>query len=289
MSHPTCPLCGNQDSEKRFTERQHDLRVCAQCGLWFIDPYPANDEARHQTIQDYSFDEMAIADTRKHYAAEVQYYQRYFSLFEAECREATSVLDVGCGTGRLLELLGQNPSLYRAGVELNSARAETARRMAACEIYETPIEEFTSERKFDVITMVNVLSHIPSFDKLFTALRGLLSEHGKFVLKIGEAGPQAQHSDLYDWGIPDHLHFCGLNTLGYISRKYGLPIASHQRTPYAQEFYSRERWTSPGGSAVRNAVKLAVAYTPFALPILAKIYTMKHGDRLFSSFVVFTR
>jgi len=55
-------------------------------------------------------------DAKNYYAAEVGFYRDYFGPISEQVNGASSFLDVGCGTGRLLELfVGRN--LYRAGIE----------------------------------------------------------------------------------------------------------------------------------------------------------------------------
>lgn len=284
----TCPLCGSKENEKRFSERNNDIFVCHVCELLFIYPYPKNNDERYKTVKNYSFKEIKLLDAQKHYSMEQQAYQWYFPFIEEECRDGTSILDVGCGTGHLLNLLGKSfPNNLRVGIELNSERAKKARVIANCEIYQVPVEEFKSKIKFDVIIMINVLSHISSFDKLFNALRELLNDDGKIILKIGEHHSQvATKGDLFDWGTPDHLHFCGLNTMKYISQKYRLKIIKHQRIPYSQMLFKRERWKSSGRSSLRNFIKLLVASTPYALKFMSKLYDFKHGGNVYSSFFV---
>jgi SAM-dependent methyltransferase len=242
----------------------------------------------HQTVSTYSYDALHIQDPEKHYSASVQFYQGNFLSIEEEVCRGGSILDVGCGTGRLLELLSKHESVYRAGIELNAERAAMARRIARCDIHELPVESFSPARRFDAVTLINVLSHIPSFDTLFPALRALLSPRGRLILKVGECSGKVKKSAMFDWSIPDHLHFLGLGTLSFLCRKYGFRIVRHDRTPLAQNLFTRSRWRSPGRSGVRDAVKAIVASTPFALQTVAAVYRAIHDDSIYSSFVVLT-
>ena len=259
---------------------------CRVCDLFFIHPYPSENEQFRDSVIDNSFDEIETPDSRRHYRTEINFYNRYFPIIDQDCRGARSFLDIGCGTGRLLELLGKYPNLYRTGIELNADRAAMARKVSGCEIHQIPIENFSSEKKFDVITLINVFSHIPWFDRLFHSIRSLLSENGKIIIKTGELAKGTEKRDMFDWSIPVHVHFLGLGTMDYLCRSYGFAKLRHDRIPIAEELFSPETWKSPGHSAARNMLKQVIAHMPLALPFLKRRYTRKHGGCIYSSYIV---
>lgn len=286
MTMPICPLCRNQDNAGCFSERGYKLLFCFSCKLFFIDPYPTNRNYIHSRVSNYSYDEIEILDSSKKYLSEIELYKSLFPLIYEECKNAKSILDVGCGTGRLLELLGMKRDLFRVGIELNTDRAAMARKAAGCEIYQVPIESFKPCTKFDVITMINVLSHIPSFDDLFISINSLLHKDSKLILKVGEMSKDVKKDCVFDWEIPDHLHFLGLNTIDFICEKYGFIVCKHDRIPRSNELFSINRWKAPGRSVTRNMIKRMVVQMPLALPYLAKIYKLIYGEKVYSSFIV---
>ncbi len=176
MESPKCPLCRNLRSVSRFTERGHMLWRCPDCGLFFIDPYPSEEAEFRDSVIDNSFDCIESTDSDAYYRGEVNFYKSYFPLIEREIEGARSLLDIGCGTGRLLELLAEKTGLVCEGIELNAARAELASKRASCLVHRYTVERFSSQNKFDVITFVNVLFHIPWFDPVFRSVRSLLAE-----------------------------------------------------------------------------------------------------------------
>ena len=289
-SSPVCLLCGNQDSLAHFSQRGYDLRVCSDCELLFIDPYPTGSEAVHELVSDYRQHETdsghTIVDPEGHHQASVLFYKKYLPMVAKACEGAKSVLDVGCGSGYLLQQLGANPAVSLCGIELNEDRAKMARNVSGCVIHQVPIEQFTSDEKFDVIIMMNVLSHIHSHDDLFNSLRSLLSDNGKLILKVGEFSKEPKRTDVRDWEIPDHLHFLGHNTINYICDKYGFQIDTHDRVSYYEDVFSRDQLLAPGRSQFRDMVKRIIVYTPFALSALAKFYTATRGKGVYSSFIV---
>jgi len=182
---PACPLCGSVETRHAFRDGRCSLRGCSVCQLFFVHPFPASD-TQHARVSRGAFAEIEILDCERRYQGEKLYYDRHFAVIAEECQGATALLDVGCGTGNLLERLASRPQLHRVGIELNAQVAEFARRVSGCEIVEAPFERFRSSRKFDVVTLVNVFSHIPSFDALFRSARAALRPQGKLILRTSE-------------------------------------------------------------------------------------------------------
>jgi len=283
---PVCPLCGSAESAALFTENDCLLRACAACELLFIDPYPADAAARHATVRDYSYEHLKMLDRERFYRAERLYLGLWWPEIRPFVAEAASVLDVGCGCGRLLELLAEAGVPRRAGIELNRDRAAMARDVAGCTVHEMPVEQFTSDEPFDAVCLVNVLSHIPSFDALFASLRRLLRPGGNLVLKVGEVKRGVRRNDLYNWGLPDHLHFLGLRTLEVLCDTYGFDLDVHRRIPFSDELFSRAFWRQPGRSTLRNVLKTVAVHTPGALRVLRGLYRLRHDERIYSTLAV---
>jgi SAM-dependent methyltransferase len=292
MKNSVCPLCGSQNHKFCFSEKDYQLLICQLCGSFFIHPYPLNEDEIHSTVTEYDYDKLKILAVDRHYSASKTFYgdDGYFLRIVQQCESAKSFLDIGCGTGHLLELLSKNtPHIHRVGIELNVQRADFAKRVANCEVFQIPVEQFSYPTKFDVITMINVLSHIPSFDSLFSSIKSLLSDKGKLILKVGEFSESVTKDAVFNWGIPDHLHFLGVNTIDFICRKYGFRTLVHDRLPYSAEIFTRGRWKAPGRSTSRNLIKRFVVTVPFALSMLAKLYDIRHGGKAYSSFIVLTQ
>jgi cyclopropane fatty-acyl-phospholipid synthase-like methyltransferase len=258
--------------------------ACRRCELFFIDPYPVMEDA-HEKVKTFSFSEHKVISPEVHLRAELTENTRLLPWILEVCKNGRSHLDIGCGCGTVLKGLAERGARC-VGVELNQDRAAFARRNARCEIIEKPIELYASPTRFDSVSMINVLSHIPSFDGLFQSVKSLLVPRGSFVVKVGEHAPDAQVTDVFDWQVPDHMHFLGLGTIDFICGKYGFEKVEHRRVPFAEEFFTRDKWLTPGRSALRNALKTTAAHTPGALAILRRLYERKHARRVFSSYIV---
>ena len=282
---PLCPLCSQRNNETAFWDNGRQLRVCNVCSLFFVHPYPRS-SPRHDEVTAGKLDGIDLLDCEERYRGECLYYGRHFATIEEECRGAKSLLDVGCGTGHLLERLSAKTSLRRMGIELNAQAARFARRIAACEIAEVPFEAFQASAPFDVVTLINVFSHIPSLDGLFRSLRGAIAPGGKAILRTSEMSRDVSRWNQLHWGIPDDIHFLGLGTLDYVCCKYGFAVQRHVRVPYEDELFLRSRWQQVGRRKFVNAIKKAGLGTPGALAAMKRAYTALVGQRIFVSFIV---
>jgi 2-polyprenyl-3-methyl-5-hydroxy-6-metoxy-1,4-benzoquinol methylase len=285
IAAPICPLCGSSETNHAFKDSGCALHVCNVCELFFVHPYPTSIH-QHEQVSSGEYADIDLLDCEMRHQGERLYYDRHFPAIAGECLTATSLLDVGCGTGHLLERFSGRSEMLRCGIELNSQAARYARCMANCEIREVPLEHFHTDEKFDVITMINVFSHIPSFDEMFRSLRAALNPNGKLILRTSEMNRQVSRWNQVHWGIPDDLHFLGLRTIDFICARYGLEVVRRVQTPYEDELFLASRWKQMGRSKLLNLVKIAGVHIPGVLPSLQRLYTAVLGQRLYVSLIV---
>lgn len=282
---PICPLCGSADTDHAFKDGGCALRACNVCELFFVHPYPASEE-QHAQVSSGEYSEIELLDCRRRYQGEQLYYERHFSAIAEECVGASSLLDVGCGTGHLLERFGGRGNMRCLGIELNAQAAQFARCASGCEVRKVPLEQFRSDEKFDVITMINVFSHIPSFDGMFRSLRGALSPNGKLILRTSEMSRGVSRWNQVHWGIPDDLHFLGMRTIDFICARYGFEVVRRVQTPYEDELFRLSRWQQLGRSQMLNLAKKAGVHIPGVLRGLRMLYAGALGRRLYVSLIV---
>lgn len=288
MSTARCPLCESKDSEGQFDESGYKLLHCRECDLFFIDPYPTETDVRESVAIGHGVIDDPATALSDRYAAEVAFFEENFDAIFNHCGGANTLLEVGCGTGRLLELMSV-AGLQAEGVELDPARAEAARVRSGCTVHVAPVEDLRIGKKYDVITLINVLSHIPSLPDLFAAIHRLLTDHGKLIIVAGEMRGNVERGDAVHWAIPIHMHFLGLSTMDYVCAKFGFQIEHRERTPYSKSLYSEARFRAPGRSRTRNFIKRLILRLPFALDILQWNYERKRDGRVFTSLIVLSK
>ena len=283
-----CPLCESLESEERFVESGYGVLRCNTCELLFIDPYPSETDVRGSVTFGHGTAADQAAALNDRYAAEVAFYDENFDAILMHCAGAVSLLEVGCGTGRLLELM-RDAGLQAEGVELDPKRAEAARARSGCTVHVAPVEELRTDKTYDVVTLINVLSHIPSLPDLFAAIRRLLSDRGKLIIMSGEMRGDVERGDALHWALPIHMHFLGFSTIEHICAEFGFRVVHRERTPYSTSLFSEARFKAPGRSRVRNIIKSMILRVPFALRFLRWRYDRNRGGRVVASLIVLSK
>jgi SAM-dependent methyltransferase len=183
-SQPTaCPLCGLLRAHRIFTRTAYQqvwhLARCSSCGLHFTDPAPTESEIRsfyegdyHTELQNPAFMDQAFAPK----------YNRYLSMVRPHLSADAATLDVGCATGLFPKML-KDAGFRAEGIELNPASAAWGREHYRVPIHEGMLDDLLlSSRKFDLISMTDVLEHTLSPPAEVRRVHGLLNEGGHFLV-----------------------------------------------------------------------------------------------------------
>ena len=117
-----------------------------------------------------------------------------------------SVLDAGCGNGRLARFLQTNREIRYVGVDTSSALIDAARmqngqqhtRFEVCEALESPAGPF------DLIAVFGLMHHVPGFAQrveLLASLAARLAPAGRLAATFWRFGVDPRFEErLQDWG-----------------------------------------------------------------------------------------
>src|SRR3990172_11512045 len=164
-------------------------------------------------------------------------YAHKFRLIAGLVEPGSSVLDIGCGDGRLLEYLREKRSVRVRGVELSQVACGLARQKGLDVVQaDVTADGWSLEEPVDYIIMSEVLEHLPSPERLLLRLkdvcrRRLLVDvpntgaiNDRLRLLFGRTPKQwvfHPEEHLRFWTIPDFLLMC--RQLGLkVERYYGL-------------------------------------------------------------------
>jgi 2-polyprenyl-3-methyl-5-hydroxy-6-metoxy-1,4-benzoquinol methylase len=176
---PACPLCGHERRTPEFPKHGIDLACCQRCQVRYGVKIPANlaDVYRNAGYVSYS-----KADDEAHYNYRRERFGRErVGILEKYCGALGDkrILDVGCGNGYFLSV-AMEKSRHCFGTEFSDRLRAFAQEKTGLTIYNKTLADLP-ERGFDVITLFDVIEHIPEPMPFMREVDRIL-DHGGSVL-----------------------------------------------------------------------------------------------------------
>lgn len=133
------------------------------------------------------------------------------------------VLDVGCSFGGFVETFLENQ--YDAeGIDISDYVIIEGRKnpLLKKRIFKSDLLNFTPKKKYDIITLIEVLEHLPDAEKVFYKISELLNSKGLLVIQTANFdGLQAVlQSKNYHYFLPGHLFYYSKSNLVSILQRF---------------------------------------------------------------------
>lgn len=232
--HLPCLLCGGTRTRTRHEKPPFRIVACEQCSLVFTLPRLASEDLAAMYQTDYWTSASAKDFGYTDYLADEELYLRTFRLRSRLVRRRipppAALLDVGCAAGFALRAFRELG--YEVwGVELSASMAAQARQRAGdqrvhCGVLE---EGLFGGRRFDVITMFDVVEHVEDPIALLATARAMLTEQGILLIETQNVrswfarllGIRWQH-----YKFEEHLYHFDPRTVRVLLDRAGLELLS---------------------------------------------------------------
>ncbi|MBL8725230.1 MAG: class I SAM-dependent methyltransferase [Planctomycetes bacterium] len=187
-----CQLCGSAERDRKFADPPFEVVTCRQCGLVYVTP-----RLQGQALLDvygegyWKSDNPKVrgyADYAREAALYLKTFQRRLALVRHWLPDRARVLDVGCAAGyflRVLAPLGHDVH----GVELSPAIAgEAIAALGKERIHIGTLDDAVAamdyqSASFDLITLWDVIEHVPEPQAVLRRIRELLRPTGHLLLE----------------------------------------------------------------------------------------------------------
>lgn len=217
-----CPVCGDDRFTLIFKKNNEPFVKCNQCGLLLINPRPVYEKVFNTYSKDYS-DKYARKSKKK---------LRRCRRWVARTGKFNGIhgrwLDVGCSVGFVVKAamdLGFNA--YGADVEAWGIEFGK-KNMNLKNLFTGTLEQQNfPDGFFSVISLYDVIEHVPDLNRLTAELKRLLARNGVIDIITPDLGHWRVPADLSTWNEikpSEHLYYFSETTLSRLMQKHGLKI-----------------------------------------------------------------
>ncbi len=283
----TCQICGSTETKLEFAETPFKVLRCPSCGFVYVTPRYSDDSIHTLYDEDYWRSDSPKTKGYASYADEAPLYLKTFRrrmrFVKRYLKPGARILDVGCAAGYFLRVA--NAEGYDGyGVEVSAAIAREAReelgedRVWVGMLDSLPDDERFQPGSFDLVTMWDVIEHVPDPQDLLRQARRLLKPSGHLILETQNVdsrfakklGPRWHH-----FKHEEHIYHFNPATVKLVLEQAGFEV-DHLTSSYGGKYVSF-------GFIAERAARLnkvaSVVLSPLALMKRANIY-LNFGDEM---------
>jgi 2-polyprenyl-3-methyl-5-hydroxy-6-metoxy-1,4-benzoquinol methylase len=181
-STDTEPWTTTWDAEYLTTSDRFSLHRCRSCGVLFIDPVPSDRLSEIYPSNYYSF--VASKDSMVHRVKSWLDGRLFKKILAKLPGDSLSVLDVGGGQGWQLNIVRDiDPRVKFTQVVDFDPGAQDLARENGHEYFCGRIEDFETDRKFDLVLLLNLIEHVEDPLAILKKIRSILSPKGVVLVK----------------------------------------------------------------------------------------------------------
>jgi SAM-dependent methyltransferase len=223
-----CPLCGNEHARlfdrRKFRGQNVTNRICLHCGLVYQSPRMNESESAAFYAEEYRLLYEGSSEPILRNLADQR--DRAESLHMFSRSSITTIrkhLDIGCSVGFLLQYFQKAYHCRSIGIEPNDVHRAYARKDGLAVYSNLDELEKGGKDRFDLISMVHVLEHLPDPVGYLAYLReNLLVQDGWLLLEV----PNLYAHDSFEIA---HLVSYTIHTLEQVLEKSGFDIVKFEQ------------------------------------------------------------
>ena len=221
-----CPCCGSDGHNHWASENGYSAVKCTGCGTVYVRDRPRSEDISAAARDGVHPTDDGMLDQRLHRQGwKVPFYAGIIRRF-FEGEKGLRWLDVGAGNGEFVEAVQRAlPDCEALGIDPMEAKVARAQRRGV------PVTAQTLEQvdgSYDVISIINVFSHIPDFQHFGGLIRARLKPGGSLFIETGNGGDLPSRADYPgELLLPDHLVFSGVEQMKATLARLGFGRVEH--------------------------------------------------------------
>lgn len=219
-----CCVCGNTDPSQFKVKYQKEIFAvaeCQSCSLMFIPPYYRKSIDYHN----YKDEHVANAVRAGNNWVKIERHKLRYDLIKKYKASGSSLFDLGAGWGHFM-LAGQQLGYKVYGIEISEQPYLYSKNDLKLPVDHMDFFDMDESKKFDVVTMWDVLEHIDKADTFVEKCASVTAMNGYLVLQVPQIDSYFAKKYKDEWKMMglDHVNYFGKKTITQLLEKYGYRV-----------------------------------------------------------------
>jgi SAM-dependent methyltransferase len=239
-----CPICKKNESafymstKALMHETNNELytfNICNNCETVFLTNPVSQERLDHYYTDNYlpyrgsaawgKYSSFVANNQKKLDLNRVNFVKKYLK------KNNLNVLDVGCGNPSFLETLEQKLKSNCTGIDFSDSGWK-GKKFPNLELKKIAIEDYVSDKQFDIITLWHYLEHDYNPSQTIETLYNCLKSGGKLIIEVPDynsISAKIQKSNWQGWHSPRHISLPTKKSFDLLFQKDKWEIKKHLR------------------------------------------------------------
>ena len=178
-----CPVCKKNEHRLLLQKQGFDIVRCRSCKFVYVNPRVSDKNLaaiyQHNYFKNKDYGYTGYEQEKRLRVKNFEHWLIDAEPFLIKDMPVTA-LDVGCAAGYCIDVM-KNKGWSAEGLELDEEMCDSLKAREYV-VSKTALEDFTTESKYTIITLFDVIEHIPNIDTAFAKLNYLLKKDGIVVM-----------------------------------------------------------------------------------------------------------
>ena len=225
-----CPI-ENSTTLRVFQKDGFWIRECSVCHFQYVEVTPSQNHVTQIYGDDYFLEGGAGYPDYIGEANIITAHGKRYGKLLSKLMKPGKVLDVGAAAGFMLKGLNEH-GWDGLGLEPNASMAEYGCSQVGVKIEIGTLEQFKSDERFDLVTMVQVLPHFYGLRQALHTAANLTSPSGYWLIETWNKDSfiaRMMGPSWHEYTPPSVLHFFSPETLKLLVRQFGFEEVARGR------------------------------------------------------------
>jgi 2-polyprenyl-3-methyl-5-hydroxy-6-metoxy-1,4-benzoquinol methylase len=218
-----CAVCGNSNpSDFKLNYQKENFAVieCKKCTFNFIPPY----YRKQISYENYKDENVTKAVRNGNNWVKIERHKLRYQLIK-KYKPSGSLFDLGAGWGHFM-LTGQLLGYDVYGIEVSEQPYLYSKNDLKLPVDHIDFFEMKEDKKFDIVTMWDVLEHIDKADDVIAKCARITAKDGYIIIQVPQIDSYfaKKHKDNWKMMGLDHVNYFGKKTITQLLEKHGYKV-----------------------------------------------------------------